>query len=215
MLVADEGIASHFGEEVESCTPRIPVDVDFDKMEPQTNDFNLQGIMKSIVENPIKFGAFDRLGTLKAQAFNTEKYEKQKMRVESEFSNMLASHEAAKPLAEFIEDPNDSSRLEKCLIVLCQAPRAPHKQNLLNWALCLFSLGFVKKKFRDLPIQNSFEMYTDTQYEPGRCVPVLGVRVLAISYTTFVRKIRPNLLITREYTGMGPCIKFYTGMIHS
>ena len=175
MLVADKGIASHLGEEVEACIPQIPVDVDFDEMEPQTNDFNLQGIMKSIVENPIKFGAFDRLGTLKAQAFNTEKYEKQKMRVESEFSNMLASHEAAKPLAEFIEDPNDSSRLKRCLIVLCQGPRAPHKQNLLNWALCLFSLGFVKKKFCDIPIQNSIEMYTDAQYEPGTVANYLRI----------------------------------------
>ena len=79
------------------------------------------------------------------------------------------------PLAEFIEDPNDSSRLKRCLIALCQGPRAPHKQNLLNWALCLFSLGFVKKKFCDIPIQNSIEMYTDAQYEPGTVANYLRI----------------------------------------
>ena len=50
---------SHLGKEVEACIPRIPADVDFDEMEPQTNDFNLQGILQSIVENPLKFGAVD------------------------------------------------------------------------------------------------------------------------------------------------------------
>ena len=97
-------------------------------MEPQTNDFNLQGILKSIVENPLKFGAVDRLVNIKTQLFNTEGYEKHKLRVETEFFNTLASHEKAKPLAEFIEDPNDSSRMERRLIILCQAPRAPHKK---------------------------------------------------------------------------------------
>ena len=55
MVVAEEEIASHLGEEVEASIPRIPANVNFDEMEPQTNDFNLQGIMKSIAEKPLKF----------------------------------------------------------------------------------------------------------------------------------------------------------------
>ena len=93
---------SHLGKEVEACIPRIPADVDFDEMEPQTNDCNLQGILQSIVENPLKFGAVDWLVNLKAQSFNTEGYEKHKLRIETKFFNTLASHDKAKPLAEFI-----------------------------------------------------------------------------------------------------------------
>jgi len=136
MVGEEEQIVSYLGFDVEACIPRIPFNVDFQKKEPRTNDFNLQGILKSITENPLSFGAVDQLVNLKAQPFNFEKYEKQKLRVESNFFNTLASHEAAKPLADFIEDRNDSPILERRLIVLYQATRVSHKLNLLNWALC-------------------------------------------------------------------------------
>ena len=75
-IAEEEEIVSHLGaDDVEACTPRIPANVDFDKMEPRTNYFNLQGIIKSITENPLKFGAVDRLVNLKAKSFNTEKYD--------------------------------------------------------------------------------------------------------------------------------------------
>ena len=52
MVVAEEEIFPHLGKDVEACISRIPSNVDFDKMKPRTNDFNLQGIMKSITETP-------------------------------------------------------------------------------------------------------------------------------------------------------------------
>ena len=49
MVVTEEEITPLLGDEVEACFPRIPANVDFDEMEPKTNDFNLQGIMKIIL----------------------------------------------------------------------------------------------------------------------------------------------------------------------
>ena len=52
LMVEEEENIPHLGMDMEACIPRIPVNVDFDKMETRTNDFNLQGILKHITENP-------------------------------------------------------------------------------------------------------------------------------------------------------------------
>ena len=74
--------------------------------------------------------------------------------------------------------------------------KAPHKQHLLNWALCLFSLGFVKKKFRDLPIQNNIEMYTDAQYGPGTVANYLRILFVVFSRRGVSHTVRLRISTT-------------------
>ena len=125
-LMGEEEILPELGvEAVEACIPRIPDNVALEAIESRTTQFNIQGILKSISENPLCFGAWDQLVNLKVQSLNSEKYEKQKLRAESKFFNTLASHSAANPLADFVKDLNGSSRLERRLIILCQVPQGP------------------------------------------------------------------------------------------
>ena len=56
-MVGEEEIVPHLGVNTEAYISRIPVNVDFHKMDPRTNDFNLQGNLKIFTENPLHFGA--------------------------------------------------------------------------------------------------------------------------------------------------------------
>mmetsp|Transcript_20845 Transcript_20845/g.43662 ORF Transcript_20845/g.43662 Transcript_20845/m.43662 type:complete len:101 (-) Transcript_20845:2-304(-) len=83
--------------------------------------FNLKGILKSMEENPIKFGSSGE-ENLNGFTFNSLKHKKKKKVDIGYFFDVLASHQQAYPLAEIIPDPEIPSTLKRRLYILVRAP---------------------------------------------------------------------------------------------
>jgi hypothetical protein len=108
-------------------------------------EWNIEGILKFIKDNPITVGPNDV--EITHLHMNTSTYEKKKEKIELEFFSSLACHNTAFYLAEKIPDPVNPSEKIYRLYVNCRSPKAPHKKKILNWALCIFSTTLVKKEY--------------------------------------------------------------------
>jgi hypothetical protein len=97
---------------------------------------------------------------------NTKKHERAKDNMEQAFFAALSSHKTAHSLAEKIIDPANPSEKIYRLYVMCRSPKAPHKKKVLNWALCLFATGHVKKAFIGKDLTDEYT-WAQAQYEPN------------------------------------------------
>ena len=87
--------------------------------------------------------------------------------MEFDFFAALACHPQAKPLADLVHDPENPFENTQRLYILVRAPIAPNKLKILNWSLLIFSMRYVKEKYRDLDLANDPALFADAQYEPG------------------------------------------------
>ena len=128
-------------------------------------DFTLNNILQSLRSNPYALGNDTAL--LKELSFNSTPHERRMEKMEAQFFSALASHPQAKPLADLVYDPENPFEDTYRLYVLVRAPIAPNKLKILNWSLLIFSMRYVKEKYRDLDLANDPALFADAQYEPG------------------------------------------------
>ena len=141
--------------------------IDFSTITPATNDFTMAGIMKSISDNPLKFGPDQHRCNMDDISMNTKGHEKVKAKFVRYFFQVLASHDHANQLAEMICDPSPPHKEKPRLFILCSGDPNENKHAILNWALCVFSMSLVMDEYRGVDLSKDPTLFAAAQYQPN------------------------------------------------
>ena len=127
----------------------------------------MKSIMETIQNNPIKaFGDVD----IKTLVSASKDCHKNKCRMEQKFFLVLETCPEAKPLCEFISDPEYPQRQLRRFHVICRGAKTPAKKALLNWTLLLFSLCHHKKSGNVADVTKDPKTFADAQCQPNTIV---------------------------------------------
>ena len=134
---------------------------------PANNEFTLFGILQSIADNgKLRIGPNILAEDIADLDCNTDGYEKARSSIVNRFFQVLVNHPQLYPLADMIPDPDNPLMMKRRLYILCRAPKAPNKKFILNRALIIFSMTYVKKAYIGMDLSKDPQLYADAQYEP-------------------------------------------------
>lgn len=141
--------------------------IDFGAIPQQTSEFTLPGILQTIANHQLRAGPNILAVDVNDLLYNTSEYEKAKTKQVNEFFQFLAEDPEAYSLADMVVDPNNISMKKRRLYILCQAPNTPEKKRILNYALIIFSLRYVKVGYRGKDLSKCPKLFANAQYKPG------------------------------------------------
>jgi hypothetical protein len=141
--------------------------IDFSTVTPAINDFTMAGIMKSILDNPLKFGPNQHQCNMDDISMNTKGQEKAKARFVRFFFQVLSSHKHANQLAEMVRDPAPPHKEKQLLFILCSGDPNNNNHAILNWALCVFSMSLVMDEYWEIDLSKDPTKFAAIQYQPN------------------------------------------------
>ena len=152
--------------------PSIPLlrgnngEVDFQAIQPTYNEFTLNGILRSIRDNPMHLQTGNMVPIpLSDLSGNSKTYMTRKSGVERLFFQAVANHPTAAPMAELIEDPDNPGTQIYRLYTLVRGLKALWKKELLNWCILNWSLTHIKVRFQGMDLSDDPILFAQAQYQ--------------------------------------------------
>jgi hypothetical protein len=181
--------------------------INFYAIPPPTAEFTLPGILQTIANHQLRAGPNALAVDINDLQYNTSEYEKAKTKQINEFFQVLTEDPEAHSLADIIVNPANPCMKKRRLYILCQAPSTPEKKRILNYALLIYSLKYVKVSYRGKDLSKCPKLYADAQYEPGTA---------KTAFKMLFRRFQQEGIVysqSKDFNGTGKNVIFVVGRL--